>query len=402
MQQSVRKSLGALTGARILAALWVLVYHYTIEFRFVTMQQSLQYQADKHSPLEILIGQGHLAVDFFFILSGFILAYTYATAEGTARGGSRAFWVARIARIYPVYLLGLVLGLGPYLATEQNLQNITLSIGSHIVMLHAWLPGTLDLNQPSWSLSVEAFFYALFPLLLPLFARLRRRGLVFAFLGSWLAFALVLAGLALLGKLDGWGTQWWWRDFVRYNPAINLPDFTAGIALGLLFIRTNQGTTSRLSRLSARGFDVAIGGLFVALAGTILLANALSVESDVVDTLAPIVLPLLALLIYFLAFQRGVIARALSLPVAVWLGEISYGVYILHEPLWYLVSGAFALVLHMQPGNVILIPIYFFIVIAAAGLSFKYFEGPLRRAVRARWGQPKVTVVASELEKVSF
>jgi peptidoglycan/LPS O-acetylase OafA/YrhL len=77
VRQEARKSLGALTGARFLAALWVLVYHYTVEFRFATSQQSLQYQAGGRSPLETLIGQGHLAVDFFFILSGFILAYTY-------------------------------------------------------------------------------------------------------------------------------------------------------------------------------------------------------------------------------------------------------------------------------------------------------------------------------------
>jgi peptidoglycan/LPS O-acetylase OafA/YrhL len=404
VQQVARKSLGALTGARFLAALWVLVYHYTIQFRFATNQQSLQYQdqdqVNQHSPLEALIGQGHLAVDFFFILSGFILAYTYATADGAVRGGPRAFWVARVARIYPVYLLGLLLGLGPYLAAEHDVQNIILGVGAHLVMLHAWLPGNLDLNQPSWSLSVEAFFYALFPLLLPLLARLRHRGLVLAFVYSWLAFGLLLGGLALLGLLDGWGIQWWWHDFVRYNPAINLPDFVAGIALGLLFVKSDMGKTSRLSRLSTRGFDLVILALFAALAGTILLAHVLSVESDVVDTLAPVVMPLLALLIYFLAFQRGVIARILSLPGAVWLGEISYGVYILHEPLWHLLSAGAALVLRLQPGNVILLPSYFFVVIAAAGLSFTYFETPLRRAIRARWGQPKVATVVATPQKV--
>jgi len=128
-----------LDGLRGVAAFGVLIFH------------GRSWMPDR------LFSHGYLAVDFFFILSGFILAYTYATTEGTTRGGARVFWVARIARIYPVYLLGLVLALGPYLATEHNIQNITISIGSHLVMLHAWLPGTLDLNQPSWSLSVEAF-----------------------------------------------------------------------------------------------------------------------------------------------------------------------------------------------------------------------------------------------------
>ncbi|HEV8194025.1 MAG TPA: hypothetical protein VGP82_21470, partial [Ktedonobacterales bacterium] len=154
------------------------------------------------------------------------------------------------------------------------------------------------------------------------------------------------------------------------------------------------------SRLSAPAFDLVILVLTASLAAAILLAHVLSVESDVVDTLAPVVLPLLALLIYILAFQRGIIARILSLPGVVWLGEISYGVYILHEPLWHLVSGSATLMGPMQPGNVALIPIYFFIVLAAAGLSFRFFETPLRRAIRARWGQPKVAAAVVEPQEV--
>ncbi len=400
MQQRIRKSLDALTGARFLAALWVLVYHYTVEFRFATHQESLSYQAGQRSPLELLIGQGHLAVDFFFILSGFILAYTYIGDEDQVRGGPRAFWVARIARIYPVYLLGLVLGLGPYLATESNLQSTINGVIAHIFLVQAWLPGTLDLNQPSWSLSVEAFFYALFPLLLPLLARLRRRGLIVTAICTWLGFGLLLGMLALAGKLTGWGILPWWRDFARYNPAINLPDFTVGIALGLLFVKSDLGAKLPLNRLGARGFDIAIFLLAASFAGVILLAAALSIESDVLNTLAPIVMPFLAALIFLLAFQRGFLARALSLPLAVWLGEVSYGVYILHEPLWHLMTGITTDVLRIEPGNVILIPIYLALVIAAAGLSFTYLEGPARRAIRARWGQPKRATIASEPLKV--
>jgi peptidoglycan/LPS O-acetylase OafA/YrhL len=400
VEQLGRKSLGALTGARFLAALWVLVYHYTVEFRFANVGESGAYQYGHRSPLELVIGQGHLAVDFFFILSGFILAYTYLTDENTVRGGKRVFWVARIARIYPVYLLGLLLGLGPYLATEHNLQNIVLSVGSHVVMLHAWLPGALDLNQPSWSLSVEAFFYALFPLLLPLFARLRRRGLIVILVGSWLFFGLLLASLALLGQATGWGDLWWWRDFVRYNPFINLPDFTAGMTLGILFVRSDLGTRLPFNRFRAPTFDVAIIALVACLAAVIIGFHHFGVQSDVIDTFAPLVLPVLAALIFLLAFQRGLIARALSLPIAVWLGEISYGVYILHEPMWGPLSGFAKQALQMQPGNVVLIPVYFVLVIAVAGLSFKYLEGPTRRAIRRRWGRPKVAVAVKLPQEV--
>jgi peptidoglycan/LPS O-acetylase OafA/YrhL len=376
--QTARKSLNALTSARFLAAFWVVLYHYTTQFRFGTPLQAQPYLARSHTPMEQLIGQGHLAVDFFFLLSGFILAYTYFTAEGTLRDGRRAFWVARIARIYPVYLLGLVLGLAPYLASERDPVAVVTSGVAHLLMLHAWLPSTLGWNQPSWSLSVEAFFYALFPLLLPLFARLRRRGLWVLFAASWLVFALVLLALLTISNRPEFVEPWWWRDVVRYN---------------LLFIGYGREAITLLRRLADYAFDAAAVALALALAGALVLAHVAGFQSSDVDTAALVALPFLAALVYLFAFQRGALAGGLSLPLLVWLGEISYGVYILHAPLWYLLSGFAASALHLAPGSAILFPVYVILLLAVSGLSFQYLERPARRAIRSRWGMPKPAVV---------
>ncbi|HEU0026724.1 MAG TPA: acyltransferase [Ktedonobacterales bacterium] len=396
MNREGRKSLDALTGARFLAAFWVLVYHFAIQFRFDRLPGKPPSSRALPLGLGPVILQGHLAVDFFFILSGFILAYTYAASEGGMRGSRREFWVARIARIYPVYLLGLALGLAQFLSTEHNLAIVAISGFTHLFMLHALFPVGLEWNQPSWSLGVEAFFYAFFPLALLLAGRLRRRGLWLLFFASWLVFIGIDLGLVMMTR-NGFTSLPGWRDIARYDPLVSFPEFIAGMALGLLFTRYGASALPLLRRLTAPLFDVLIIVTLAAYVGVLFVAARLDIRSTWVDALAPVSLPPLAAIILLLAFQRGMIVKLLSHPLIVWLGEISYAVYILHKPVWYLLSAplwtllsaiSMATVGHV-PSNTALIIAFTVLVVLIAGLSFQFLERPLRRAIRARWGRPQ-------------
>jgi peptidoglycan/LPS O-acetylase OafA/YrhL len=398
MQQEVtmvtapRKTLGALTGARFLAAFWVVLYHYVFSFQ-ETPETTTQWQKSAgDNPFLLVLGQGHLAVDFFFLLSGFILAYNYAADDTTVRGGNRSFWVARIARIYPVYLLGLLLGFGPYILAGHSLFGVGTAAFAHFLLIHAWFPSTLDWNLASWSLSVEAFFYLLFPLLLPFLARLSSTALWRAVLATWAAFALLLTLLWL--SEPRYSVLWWWSSAVRYNPLVSLPEFIVGMALGLLFLRGDLAWT-RLRNWSDRQFDWAIGvvgALFVAF----LLVTALQgYNAGAIDSMAVLALPFFTALIALLAFGRGSVAHALARPRMLWLGEISYGIYIIHGPIWLLLSGFVIVTLHTQPSNFALFLAFLTLTVAVAGLSFTYLERPARRYIRARWAHPQpVTSVA--------
>lgn len=398
MRQTARETLGALTGARFFAAFWVLIYHYLVQFQYAALPGKSTAPMTLPRGLGVILLQGHLAVDFFFLLSGFILAYTYITPDGAFRGTRRQFWVARVARIYPVYLLGLILALPEYLTIQPNRWLVAVSGVAHIFMIHAWLPFTLDWNQPSWSLGVEAFFYALFPLILPRLARLKRRDLWLALAGAWLAFMALDAGLEVL-SIHGFAPLPGFRDIARYNPLVSFPEFVAGAALGLLFTRYGRESLPPLRRLSGPACDALIAGALILFVALLAVADLLGVDDNVVDVLAPFVLPLLCAVILLLAFQRGWIAKALGLPFIVWLGEISYAIYILHKPIWYLLyqpiwaalrAGSLALT-GREPGNLAFFTAFAVVVIAASGLSFRFLERPLRRWIRARWSQPTRT-----------
>src|SRR5260370_3381114 len=121
---------------------------------------------------------GYVGVSFFFVLSGFILVYTYAGRPMILKD----FWRARFARIYPAYAFSLlvtapffffaVLTMNiPFFAwAKAHLKFVSVLVVS---LLQAWVPpAALSWNAVAWSLSVEAFFYLLFPFLLLFFVRL--------------------------------------------------------------------------------------------------------------------------------------------------------------------------------------------------------------------------------------
>lgn len=392
MRQIVRKSLGPLTGARFLAALWVVLYHSAKDFGFqMTYRPSEPILLALWNPI---VGQGYLAVDFFFLISGFILAYNYITHDGMVRGGKRAFWIARIARIYPVYLLGIALGAVEYLRNSHAPASEAITVASHLLLIQSWIPSALafDLNGPDWSLAAEALFYALFPLLLPLCARFGRRTLPLVAGAAWGVYALVLISFALLGQELGLASYAWLGTIASFNPLVRLPEFLVGVAIGLAFVdsRGAESSPSRtFRRLAAGAHDLGIAVVLGVLGVVCVLAPPIVEYIPVANLMAVFTIPLFVLLIYLLALQCGLFAWILSLPFVVWLGEISYGIYILHWPLWYMWHTYAMQLLPVKTNSVWSLIMYLVLLITVAGLSFKYFEGPTRRAIRAWWANPK-------------
>src|SRR5882672_10730014 len=195
-----RPRLHALTSLRFFAALHVLIFHlYAMNI------------AGGYGWYHKLATIGYVGVSFFFVLSGFILVYTYADRPLNVR----SFWQARFARIYPAYLFSLLLTAPGFFYVSIALKNMDIPFFSYFkthllqcslvvpVLLQAWVPGAaLAWNPPAWSLSVEAFFYLMFPLLIVWLGRARNRSLRGLMIGAWL-LSLSLAFAYVIFKPDG-------------------------------------------------------------------------------------------------------------------------------------------------------------------------------------------------------
>ncbi len=413
-----------LTGLRFFAAITVVMSHFAGTWRPGVVP------AGNHarSPLLRFAGEvlarlsdymGGPAVSLFFVLSGFILVYVYASDAGTLRGPRRGFYVARFARIYPVYLIGLVLALGPYLlwhtcttgnsgcAASPRLPVIL----SSLVLLQGWDPmHLLFLNGPGWSLSDEAFFYALFPAIIPLVTRVRRQYLVPLIAGLY-CFALLPSLLYAIIRPDGMhvGNLWdaFWFEMTYYCPLLRLPDFVVGVALGWLFVqrqREGAAIAAAIARLRTGVGEsiVLLGVTMLVIIGVIpVLVPSLALD-PLLDTL---LLPVMAALIYTTAWGQGSIARSLGSGPLVLLGEASYGLYILHWPLWVWYTH----LLH-QPtmgylprlSSLALFALYLVILIGLSVACFRYVETPLRIAIRRalvsrRTPVPQLPLVRADL-----
>lgn len=369
-----KADLSALTGLRFFAALAVVLYHFIMPVL-----------VGWPSPLQQLAGSGFVAVSFFYLLSGFILAYSYILPDGQLRGDRKAFYLARFARIYPAYFLAFMLAAPHNIATSLHVSApataaARLAFGglSYLSLQQAWTPWTAWCwNYPAWSVSVEAFFYLLFPFIAPrLVSRLSLSSCLRLCGGLWLLSLVAPAALVLLTGASGppeVGTQL--VKVVEFTPLLRLPEFLIGILLGRAFsLGFFHGKISSVMVYLSATAIVCI----LAIAGSIphsFLANGLMV-------------PLFAALLLGLATRRTMLSAFLSQPPLVVLGEASYGLYILQIPVSYLVG--------MPPPShsFLQFGIYLMALIAASLLSWRFVENPCRAYLRSRFAGKKSSAAA--------
>jgi peptidoglycan/LPS O-acetylase OafA/YrhL len=342
---------------------------------------------DGHPPLilrsigRLVENTGDIPVALFFVLSGFILTYNHVKPDTTMRVSRSKFWLARFARIYPVYLLGFLLfapfavvkALGGHVSLFLSIAVFSEVAAASLLLLQAWTPYAVFWNAPSWSLSVEAFFYALFPLLAP---RAFRQAWIKNF---WLTALLWTAAFAaLLVHVTAGPDAPWWIKSANYNPALWLSTFAIGILTAQLFMQRNAGESR--TRMEWLIVLTPVFGLF-------LWRCPPSFRSLLGLALAPF----FGWLIYTLGMQGGLIHRFLSMPLLRLFGQASYSLYLIHVPLWnYLIPVSNRLFFHSRPftpqaanfaGHWTIFFVYVIFSVVLSILCFLWVEEPLRRRI---------------------
>ena len=187
-----------------------------------------------------VISAGYTGVSFFFVLSGFILTYAHATEYEAGRGNAQKFWIARFARIYPVYLFVMLLAALLSIGEFKNPLHI-LAYAADLLLVQAWSMRMVNFfNGGAWTLSVEAFFYLLFPFL-ALRLRPRTRSAALGWIAVFYALAMLVPLIDLrLSPLAGFVEQ---HGAVPGSmlifsstrvPIFALPEFLSGVSIGLV------------------------------------------------------------------------------------------------------------------------------------------------------------------------
>lgn len=371
---SERPALPALTGLRFLAAMGVLGYHFYCAPCSPALPEGLGR----------LIGAGFSTVSLFFILSGFILAYTYLEDGSGMRGTWTAFYRARFARLYPVYLVSLLVDVPLFLraihqaSPPAGLGEVLRISGATLTLTQGWL----TLHRPTWNivawtLSVEAFFYLLFPLVGPWLARRGSRVLVGLAAGAWLLGTTPMLAAEAAARLpDAHGMfatllRSWGLISTEAIPLARLPEFIIGLCLGLVFCRREHLATRAWARTA--GFVLIAGGLAV---GLMRLPES---PSPLVQS--AVLVPLFTASIYLLA--SGLMGRGLGLGTRgmVLLGGASYALYMTHGSLMN-----YALALNTRTLGIAHNVLALLVAPVAVGVSvvlFRRVEEPMRHRLRA-------------------
>ena len=355
-----------LTSIRFFAAVLVVIYHYG--------RTSWPFDSGfLHKVTECSAS----AVAFFFFLSGFILAHVYHRAQWQAPGVLKRYYVSRFARIYPIYFTALVaqfaLALGAMYIDRITAVGKLLELQTHVLMIQAWLPSYVaTLNVPGWSLSVEASFYLLFPVIIRRIMALKQERVLPVFLG------LFLGSQVLFWVLRDviWGGYFFSNEMIHhmllYHPLVYYPIFV----LGVLAFRLEQAWHVAGE---ARPRQMAL--LSIASATAITLLSYWAGESMTYAIHVGMLSPLYGALIYSLCEDRNPAARLLSGRIFSELGEASYSVYILQMPV-------FGLLAMFAPGPTqgLFFYIYLAVLVAVSWSLYRWYETPIRFAIRKRWG----------------
>ncbi len=387
-----RRELPALTSLRFFAAMYVVVHH-LINIALLHTQGA---DADRAATWYLAWGtQGHVGVTFFFVLSGFILAWCYHRSFGTATGDARTrttrrFWRARLARVWPLHA-AMFLAFVPLAILEAGTSISALLTTAwqgalNVLLLHAWWPfggpdGLADtFNAPSWTLSVEALFYLLFPAIAALLVHRLRWGiaqLAILAVGSWATLGVV--GLLVSNVDKG---EW----IMRVLPATRLVDFVVGVALGLVVVQRLQRahlharpvtppTSLRWTLLEAATLAGACASPLVwALAASDVLPATLGTSW--------FHLPAIAAAILVASLERGAISRRLlAVGPLVWLGEVSYAMYLVHL---FIVLAAYRAGLYDMVGPWAASALLVVVSIIVSGIVHERFEKPMRARLVGR------------------
>jgi peptidoglycan/LPS O-acetylase OafA/YrhL len=361
--EQMTRRLPSLTGMRFIAAFLVFTTHVGLEKYFGNARVDTDF-------LRQGLDFGWTGVEFFFILSGFVLTWSASPTDTPKR-----FWRRRIVKIYPNQLVSWTLAL--VLALTLASQISPIQFVPSLFLVHTWIPDNAalkSLNLPSWSLCSEVLFYFLFPWLLRLVDRIRPHLLWYA-AGATFGLSVLIAVFTQVALPSG--------DFAPFHmtliqhwviyqlPPCRLPDFMLGVIMARI---VKSGRWIRI------GIPAALGLLVV---GCVAQYYA---DLTVWAPTVPVAIPLALLIAAGATADVRASASVFRRRTMVWLGEVSFAFFMLH---YLVVHYTHVLIgVHRSFAPLPAIALILALCLVSVGLAwllYRFVETPAMR----RWSRPR-------------
>lgn len=298
--------------------------------------------------------RANVGVSYFFILSGFIMIVAYHRKE---KIGYLDFYRNRVARIYPLYIVGLLL----YFFTRYSDVSFYKTF-LYLFGIQSWIPGkALILNFPGWSISVEFLFYLIFPWLYNYLYSKGNKSI-------WIIAVLIWIGTQVFSNLyinspayKGPHTES--HEFSHYFPLWHINEFLIGNIAGLFFVKNRK----------EKNYDLAVVVLFIAIILSLIFIPLNFHNGLMAVFFVPV--------IYLISCNNGLITKFFALKPLEFLGEISYAIYIIHIPVLYIIRSVLWDYFQISESNT-LFWIYMPVLMIVSAGFYQFIEKPMRDYLR--------------------
>lgn len=276
-----------------------------------------------HTGLGNLEALGAWGVSVFFVLSGFVMMYSYFPRKTIPKFGFAFAW-NKIKKLYPLHIITMLLAAFYTIIIVRTVWKTILDICIHTLLIQMWIPKKeyySTLNGPSWYLCASVFMYFMFPLVLGFFKeKMSKKKAIIIICALFVAEFFISSTAAILNRHSDelWlSTKW----LTYFFPPVRFIDFLTGCCLGFLFlnIRTYKNNC------------------FLELATCILIPISILIyvfEYGILSSpsvkYSLLFLPTSMMLIWIVANEKSVIAKVFSTKIFVWFGDLSPYIFLIH------------------------------------------------------------------------
>jgi peptidoglycan/LPS O-acetylase OafA/YrhL len=352
-----RNDIPSLTGLRGIAA-WLVVIAHTDGFFVAPQPAWLEYAWRVCA---------NLGMTTFFVLSGFVIHYNYG-ASIAAKGAPaiRSFLIARFARLYPLYMLALLITivLAPSIVRENAFPQWC---WRYLTMTQDWTPTLIDDKLvatlyigSAWSISAEVGLYLFYLVAATLLDGMRTVRATLCAIGTLsIAGTIFAVGYAVGLWFGALPHQEWWLSF---SPICRAPEFLLGALVAQLYLIGPDLRGARWTGFAGASWVVASFGV------CFLFPNFQQFFGFA---------PGVAALMFYFAHYRGRVTSLIETPIMLMLGEASYSIYMLHGfVLWYVMKQSPYLPAALR------IAMAWGLIFVIAAIVYRWFEAPARRLIR--------------------